>query len=118
MSWDAPSPTITTQFFGFGNGRFGHPEQDRALSLREGALLQGLPPRPLTAMRAFWTIRATVFSPFDHRSPVGMGAEQIPNLFVLAGDERHVDHPIRPDPLLAAKPYAGQIRHTVEPAPV
>lgn len=43
MSWSAPSPTITTQFFGFGNGRFGHPEQNRALSLREGALLQGFP---------------------------------------------------------------------------
>jgi DNA (cytosine-5)-methyltransferase 1 len=38
-----PSPTITTQFHGFGNGRFGHPEQHRALSLREGAILQGFP---------------------------------------------------------------------------
>lgn len=43
MQWDAPAPTITTQFFGFGNGRFGHPEQDRAISLREGALLQTFP---------------------------------------------------------------------------
>lgn len=43
MSWTAPSPTITTQFYGFGNGRFGHPEQNRALTLREGALLQGFP---------------------------------------------------------------------------
>ena len=43
MSWDKPSPTITTQFFGFGNGRFGHPDQNRALSLREGALLQSFP---------------------------------------------------------------------------
>ena len=43
MTWDAPSPTITTQFFGFGNGRFGHPEQDRAISLREGAILQSFP---------------------------------------------------------------------------
>ncbi|MDZ4744711.1 MAG: DNA cytosine methyltransferase [bacterium] len=43
MSWDQPSPTITTQFFGFGNGRFGHPEQDRALSFREGAILQSFP---------------------------------------------------------------------------
>lgn len=43
MAWDCPSPTITTQFFGFGNGRFGHPEQDRAISLREGAILQGFP---------------------------------------------------------------------------
>jgi DNA (cytosine-5)-methyltransferase 1 len=45
MDWDAPSPTITTQFFGFGNGRFGHPAQHRALSLREGALLQSFPRR-------------------------------------------------------------------------
>jgi DNA (cytosine-5)-methyltransferase 1 len=43
MKWDEPSPTLTTQFYGFGNGRFGHPEQDRALSLREGAILQGFP---------------------------------------------------------------------------
>lgn len=43
MEWDKPSPTITTQFYGVGNGRFGHPEQDRALSLREGALLQSFP---------------------------------------------------------------------------
>jgi DNA (cytosine-5)-methyltransferase 1 len=43
MSADLPAPTITTQFFGFGNGRFGHPTQDRGLSLREGAILQSFP---------------------------------------------------------------------------
>lgn len=43
MIWDEPSPTITTQFYAFGSGRFGHPEQDRALSLREGALIQTFP---------------------------------------------------------------------------
>jgi DNA (cytosine-5)-methyltransferase 1 len=43
MCWDGPAPAITTQFFGFGNGRFGHPEQDRAISLREGAILQSFP---------------------------------------------------------------------------
>lgn len=43
MEWDKPAPTITTQFFGYGNGRFGHPEQDRAISLREGAILQTFP---------------------------------------------------------------------------
>jgi DNA (cytosine-5)-methyltransferase 1 len=43
MHWDEPSPTITTQFYGLGNGRFGPPEQDRALSLREGAILQSFP---------------------------------------------------------------------------
>ncbi len=43
MSWEKPSPTITTQFYGFGNGRFGHPIQDRAITLREGAILQSFP---------------------------------------------------------------------------
>jgi DNA (cytosine-5)-methyltransferase 1 len=43
MEWEQPSPTITTQFYGFGNGRFGHPDQDRAISLREGAILQSFP---------------------------------------------------------------------------
>ena len=43
MSWDDVAPTITTQFIGYGTGRFGHPEQDRALTLREGAMLQTFP---------------------------------------------------------------------------
>jgi len=43
MSWDDVSPTITTQFTNYGTGRFGHPEQDRAISLREGAILQSFP---------------------------------------------------------------------------
>ncbi len=43
MVWDQPSPTITTQCTGIGNGRFGHPVQDRAISLREAALLQTFP---------------------------------------------------------------------------
>ena len=43
MSWDRIGPTITTQFYSFGTGRYGHPEQDRALSLREGAMLQTFP---------------------------------------------------------------------------
>lgn len=43
MSWDKPAPTITTQFYVFGTGRFGHPTQNRAISLREGAMLQTFP---------------------------------------------------------------------------
>jgi DNA (cytosine-5)-methyltransferase 1 len=35
---------MTTQCFGYGNGRFGHPEQNRAISLREAAILQSFPP--------------------------------------------------------------------------
>ncbi|WP_426977002.1 DNA cytosine methyltransferase [Acinetobacter johnsonii] len=44
MEWDKPAPTMTTLCYGFGNGRFGHPEQDRAISLREAALFQTFPP--------------------------------------------------------------------------
>lgn len=43
MEWEKPAPTITTQCFGYGNGRFGHPEQNRAITLREAALLQTFP---------------------------------------------------------------------------
>jgi DNA (cytosine-5)-methyltransferase 1 len=43
MRWDDQAPTMTTQCYGFGNGRFGHPDQDRAISLREAAMLQSFP---------------------------------------------------------------------------
>lgn len=43
ISWDKPSPTITTKFLSISNGRFGHPEQNRGLSVREGATLQSFP---------------------------------------------------------------------------
>jgi DNA (cytosine-5)-methyltransferase 1 len=43
MKWDEPSPTMTTFCTGIGNGRFGHPEQDRAISLREAGILQTFP---------------------------------------------------------------------------
>lgn len=43
MTWDKPAPTMTTQCYNFGTGRFGHPEQDRAISLREAAILQSFP---------------------------------------------------------------------------
>jgi DNA (cytosine-5)-methyltransferase 1 len=45
MNWNAPAPTLTTHCTGIGNGRYGHPEQDRAISLREAALLQSFPRR-------------------------------------------------------------------------
>lgn len=41
--WNRPAPTITTKFSSISNGRFVHPEEDRALSLREGASLQSFP---------------------------------------------------------------------------
>jgi len=43
MKWTEPSPTLTTHCAAISNGRFGHPEQDRAISLREAAILQSFP---------------------------------------------------------------------------
>jgi DNA (cytosine-5)-methyltransferase 1 len=43
MRWDRPAPTMTTLCNGYGNGRFGHPEQHRAISLREAAIFQSFP---------------------------------------------------------------------------
>lgn len=44
MHWDKISPTITSGCINPSKGRFLHPEQDRAITLREAALLQGFPP--------------------------------------------------------------------------
>ncbi len=41
--WDRPSITITAYARNPASGRFCHPEQNRGLSIREGALLQGFP---------------------------------------------------------------------------
>ena len=43
MDWDLPSPTITARFDSFSRGKFGHPENNRSITLREGARLQTFP---------------------------------------------------------------------------
>ena len=43
MSWDAPASGLTTRCISYSNGRFGHPEQNRAISVREAACLQTFP---------------------------------------------------------------------------
>ena len=43
LKWDEPSITLTTKCTSLSNGRFGHPEQDRALTPREAACIQSFP---------------------------------------------------------------------------
>lgn len=43
MAWDAPASGLTTRCISYSNGRFGHPDQDRAISVREAACLQTFP---------------------------------------------------------------------------
>ncbi len=43
LAWDEPAPGLTTRCISYSNGRFGHPDQDRAITVREAARLQGFP---------------------------------------------------------------------------
>lgn len=52
MAWDRPSPTITSGCINPSKGRFLHPDQDRAITLREAALLQSFPPNYEIPLRA------------------------------------------------------------------
>lgn len=45
LYWDRPAPTLTTKFSSITTGRFGHPEQNRAISMKEAAALQSFPYR-------------------------------------------------------------------------
>lgn len=66
MRWNGQAPTITTKFFNYGSGRFGHPSQHRALSIREGALLQGFP-------------KGFEFAEDERKVPMGIAARLIGN---------------------------------------
>ena len=74
MTWSNPSPTITTQYYGFGNGRFGHPEQDRAISLREGAILQSFPKTYTLVPKGERVCRKTIGRLIGNAVPVKLGA--------------------------------------------
>ena len=43
MRWDSPAPTLTTRFSSITTGRYAHPEQNRAISMKEGAVIQSFP---------------------------------------------------------------------------
>jgi DNA (cytosine-5)-methyltransferase 1 len=55
MAWDDVAPTITGGCFNPSKGRFLHPEENRAITMREAALLQGFPPKykfPITTNKS------------------------------------------------------------------
>ncbi len=51
MAWDGPAPTITGGCINPSKGRFLHPEEHRAITVREALLLQGFPARHRISLR-------------------------------------------------------------------
>ena len=69
MAWNSPAPTITSGCFNPSKGRFLHPVEDRAVSMREAALLQGFPrmykfPTTESKSRVAWMIGNALPPPF------------------------------------------------------
>jgi len=79
MYWDTPSPTITTKFYSISNGRFAHPEQNRAISLREGATLQSFPKNYIFHSKSIGKIARMI----GNAVPPNM-AKEIGNVFIKA----------------------------------
>lgn len=74
MKWEEPSPTITTQCIGYGNGRFGHPVENRGISLREAAMLQTFPKNYKFFERSDNVSIVTVARQLGNAVPVRLGA--------------------------------------------
>ncbi|MHB8605041.1 MAG: DNA cytosine methyltransferase [Thermoplasmatota archaeon] len=72
MRWSTPASTITTKFYNLGSGRFGHPSQDRALSLREAAILQTFPRRYAFATKG--VLRTQIGTLIGNAVPPRLGA--------------------------------------------
>ena len=106
MEWDGPAPTITTQSFGYGNGRFGHPEQDRAITLREAALLQTFP-ASYRFLPPGQKLRFSVLGRLiGNAVPVRIG-EAIAKSLLLHLSEQNQSKGIRPMKPLPAAPVPG-----------
>jgi DNA (cytosine-5)-methyltransferase 1 len=68
MWWDKPAPTLTGKCHSISNGRYGHPSQDRAISLREAASLQTFPDSYI-----FYGLQQQIARMIGNAVPVKMG---------------------------------------------
>ncbi len=69
LRWDAPSVTIRTEFFKPEKGRYLHPEENRVITHREAATLQGFPSTYLWA-----GTREQVARQIGNAVPIELGA--------------------------------------------
>ena len=68
MYWNRPAPALTCKCHSLSNGRYGHPEQDRAISLREAAALQGFPDKYVFCGKS----KQTLGNQIGNAVPVGL----------------------------------------------
>ena len=73
LHWKKPAPTLTGQFYSYGTGRFGHPGQKRALSLKEGALIQTFPKSYKFAPKGEKIYIPTIAKHIGNAVPVDLG---------------------------------------------
>ena len=84
MFWDSPSPTLTGKCNSISNGRYGHPTQDRAISLREAASLQ-----TFRDDYVFYDSNLHIAAQIGNAVPVGL-AEALGRAVLLCHDEKEV----------------------------
>jgi DNA (cytosine-5)-methyltransferase 1 len=93
LEWDKPAPTITTQCYNYGSGRFGHPEENRPISLREAALLQGFPPEYEFEQTPLQNSIRDIAKMIGNAVPVGLG--RAVGLAVVTHLKKNEDHGAR-----------------------
>jgi DNA (cytosine-5)-methyltransferase 1 len=106
MHWNAPAPTLTCRYFSISNGRYGHPVQNRAISLREGASLQSFPEDYVF----YGVSQAAIAAQIGNAVPVGMGealGRTIVDLHRQLLDE--ADEPRRQIPRRVLQPAAATV---------
>ncbi len=80
MKWEEPSPALTTRFCSYSNGRYGHPVQNRAISLREGAAIQSFPPEYLFYSNNQGTVAKMIGNAVPPKLAANIGAH-LQNIF-------------------------------------
>lgn len=102
MSWEEPAPTLTTECYAFGSGRFGHPVQDRAISLREAALLQTFPSGYVFADPRGELYSKTIGRHIGNAVPVDLG--RVIARSIAKHLEEHHDNNCRREPNIQREP--------------
>ena len=91
MRWDKPAPALTGRCISISNGRYGHPEQDRAISLREAAALQSFPDGYV-----FFGNNTVIARQIGNAVPVRL-AEQIRKTYsAIAATPTSMNNPLKP----------------------